>query len=65
MFEFVHSQNHESAHVRIDEFAKKSEEYKINEPRDYKRFVYYEPYTLPNPSMSQTSLAPKLLKSLS
>ena len=29
----------ESAHVRIDEFAKKSEEERNKEPKDYRRFV--------------------------
>ena len=36
----------ESAHVRIDEFTKRSEEEKNKEPEDYKRFIYYEPDTL-------------------
>ena len=38
----------ESAHVRIDEFVERSEEESKKEPKDYKRFVYYEPNTLPN-----------------
>ena len=38
----------ESVHVRIDEFAEKSEEESNKEPNDYKRFVYYEPDTLQN-----------------
>ena len=38
----------ESAHVRIDEFAEKSEEESNNEGEDYKKFVYFEPNTLPN-----------------
>ena len=38
----------ESAHVRIDEFAEKSEEERNKELADYKRFVYYEHDTLPN-----------------
>ena len=37
----------ESAYVRIDEFAKKAEEESKKEPKDYKRFVYYEFDTLP------------------
>ena len=38
----------ESAHVRIDEFAKRREEEINKEPEYYRRFVYYEPDTLPN-----------------
>ena len=38
----------ESAHVRIDEFAEKSEEESNKEHEDYRRFVYYEPDTLLN-----------------
>ena len=38
----------ESAHVRINEFAKKSKEESNKEPKDYKKFVYYEPNTFPN-----------------
>ena len=37
----------ESAHVRIDEFVEKSEEESSKEPKDYRRFIYYEPNTLP------------------
>ena len=37
----------ESAHVRIDEFVEKSEEESSKEPKVYKRFIYYEPNTLP------------------
>ena len=32
----------ESAHVRIYEFAKKSEEECNKEPEDYRKFIYYE-----------------------
>ena len=35
----------ESAHVRIDEFAEKSEEESNKELEDYKKFIYYEPNT--------------------
>ena len=38
----------ESAHVRIVEFAEKTKEESKKELEDYKRFVYYEPNTLPN-----------------
>ena len=37
-----------SSHVRIDEFVEKSKEESNNEPKNYRRFVYYEPNTLPN-----------------
>ena len=37
----------ESAHVRIDEFVEKAEKETKKEPEDYKRFVYFESYTLP------------------
>ena len=38
----------ESAYVRIDEFVEKSEEESKKEPENYRRFIYYEPDTLPN-----------------
>ena len=53
----------ESAHVRIDEFAEKSEEESNKEPEDYIRFVYYEPDTFPNLSKSQEVSPLKSLKS--
>ena len=53
----------ESAHVRIDEFAEKSEEESNKEPEDYRRFVYYEPDTLPNLSGSQKYSPPESPKS--
>ena len=37
----------ESAHVRIDECVEKSEEESNKELEDYKKFIYYEPDTLP------------------
>ena len=37
----------ESAHVRIDEFAQKSKEESNKEPKDYRKFIYYAPDTLP------------------
>ena len=33
--------------MRIDEFAKKCEEKSRKEPKDYRKFIYYEPNTLP------------------
>ena len=38
----------ESAHVRIDEFAKKAEEESKKEPKDYRRFVHVESKTFPS-----------------
>ena len=43
----------ESAHVRIDEFIENKEEESNKEPKDYKKIVYYEFDTLPNPIGSQ------------
>ena len=34
--------------MRIDEFVESSEEESNREPKDYKRFVYYEPDIVPN-----------------
>ena len=49
----------ESAHLRIDEFVERSEEESNKEPEDYRRFVYYEPNTLPNLSESKETSPPK------
>ena len=49
-YKFLNLSTHkiiESAHVRIDEFAEKSEEESNKEPEDYRKFIYYEPNTLP------------------
>ena len=43
----------ESENVRIDEFAEKSEEESRKEPKDYRRFVYYELDTFSNLFESQ------------
>ena len=53
----------ESAHVRIDEFAEKSEEERKKEAEDCKRFVYYEPDTLPNLSKRREASPPESTKS--
>ena len=37
----------ESAHVKIDEFAEKGEEKSSKEPKDYIKFIYYEPDIVP------------------
>ena len=53
----------ESAHVKIDEFAEKSEEERNKEPEDYRRFFYYEPKILPNLSKRKEASPPKSPKS--
>ena len=50
----------ESAHVKVDEFAKKTKEESKKEPKDYKRFVYYELDTLPNIFDKKETSSPKL-----
>ena len=50
-YKFLNFSTHriiESENARIDEFVEKSEEESYKEPEDYKRFLYYEPDTLPN-----------------
>lgn len=37
----------ESAHVKVDEFAERTEEERKREPEDYKRFVFIEPDIVP------------------
>ena len=49
--------------MKIDEFAKKSEEESSKEPKDCKRFVYYETDTLKNLFGSQEASPPKSPKS--
>ena len=51
--------NIESAHVRIDKFTKKSKEESNKEPKEYRRFVYYEPDTLPNLSRRKETSPPE------
>ena len=53
----------ESVHVRIDEFVEKSNEERNKEPEDYRRFIYYEPDTLPNLSERKEDSPPKSQKS--
>ena len=53
----------ESAHVRIDEFAERDEEERKKEPKDYTRFIYYEPDTLPNLFERKETSSPKFPKS--
>ena len=49
----------ESAHVRIDEFAKKTEEERKKEPEDYRRFIFIEPDTLPDTSINKETASIK------
>ena len=49
----------ENAHVRIDEFAEKSEEKSYKEPKDYKKFIYYEPDTLLDTSKGNRASPPE------
>ena len=37
----------ESAHVKVDEFAERTEEESKREPEDYRRFFFIEPDTIP------------------
>ena len=53
----------ESAHVRTDEFTKKSEEESCKELVDYRKFIYYEPNTLPNTSKGTKASPPESPKS--
>ena len=49
-YKFLNLSTHkiiESANVRIDEFVEKSEEESCKELEDYRKFIYYEPNTLP------------------
>ena len=43
----------ESAHVKFDEFSKKTKKESKKEPEDYRRFVYIELDTLPNTSVNK------------
>lgn len=49
----------ESAHVKVDEFAKRSEEESKREPEDYRRFVSIELDTIPDTSANQESSTPE------
>ena len=53
----------ERAHVRIDEFAEKSEEESNKEPKDYRRLFYYKPNTLSNLSGRKEASPPESPKS--
>ena len=50
----------ESAHVKVDEFAEKSEEESKKVPEDYRRFIYIEPDTIPSTPVNQESSTPEL-----
>ena len=49
----------ESVHVKIDEFAEKSEEENKRIPEDYRRFIYIEPDTIPSTPVNQESSTPE------
>ena len=49
----------ESAHVKVDEFAEKTEEQSKKELEDYRRFVYIEPDTLPDTSVNKETTSTK------
>ena len=50
----------ESAHVTIDEFVEKTEEENKKEPKDYRRFFYYDLDTLLNIFDNKETSPPKL-----
>ena len=54
----------ESAHVKVDEFAEKTEEESKKEPEDYKIFVFID--TLPDTSVNKktTSTKPNIVTEL-
>ena len=49
----------ESAHVKVDEFAERSEEESKNEPEYYRRFIYIEPDTIPVDNANHESSTPE------
>ena len=49
----------ESAHVKIDEFAERSEEESKKEPEDYRKFIYIEPDTIPDSNANHESSTPE------
>lgn len=49
----------ESAHVKVDEFAERTEEESKREPKDYKRFFFSEPDTVPVKSENQKPSTPE------
>lgn len=49
----------ERAHVKVDEFAERSEEESKRETEDYRRFVSIEPDTIPDTSANQESSTPE------
>ena len=56
----------ESAHVRIDEFAEKTKEERKKKLKDYRRFSYIEPDTLPDTSVNKetSSTEPSIVTEL-
>ena len=49
----------ESVHVKVDEFAERTEEEIKKEPKDCMKFVFIEPDTLPDTSVNQETSTPK------
>ena len=49
----------ESAHVKVDEFAERTEEESKREPKDYRRFLFIEPDIVPVTSENQESSTPE------
>ena len=49
----------ESAHVKVDVFAERFEEERKKEPKDYRRFIYIEPDTIPVNSENHESSTPE------
>ena len=48
----------ESAHVKVDEFAERTEEESKKEPEDYRRFIFIEPDTVPVAPANHESSTP-------
>jgi hypothetical protein len=49
----------ESAHVKVDEFAERTEKESKREPADYMRFIFIEPDTVPVTPVNQESSTPE------
>lgn len=49
----------ESVHVKVDEFAERTEEERKREQEDYRRFVFIEPDTVPDTSINQETSTPE------
>ena len=49
----------ESAHVKVDEFAERTDEERKKEPKDYRRFVFIEPDTFLDTSINKENASTK------